>query len=72
MAWVISREGESVEEDELREFCRGQIAHPKIPRYVAGCSEFPMTVTGKIQKHKLREQAIEQLGLLTSAAGPRG
>ena len=72
MAWVISREGESVDEDELREFCRGQIAHYKIPRYVAGCSEFPMTVTGKIQKHKLREQAIEELGLLTSAAGPPG
>jgi fatty-acyl-CoA synthase len=63
MAWVIAREGATVDEDELREFCRGKIARYKIPRYVASCSEFPMTVTGKIQKHKLRDQAIETLGL---------
>jgi fatty-acyl-CoA synthase len=67
MAWVIPREGATVDEDEVRDFCRGKIAHYKIPRYVASCTEFPMTVTGKIQKHKLREQAIEQLGL--GAAG---
>src|SRR3954454_3366445 len=63
MAWVIPREGMAVTEDELREYCRGKIAHFKIPRYIATCNEFPMTVTGKIQKFKLREQAIEQLGL---------
>jgi fatty-acyl-CoA synthase len=63
MAWVIQREGMVVTEDELREYCRGKIAHFKIPRYIATCNEFPMTVTGKIQKFKLREQAIEQLGL---------
>jgi fatty-acyl-CoA synthase len=68
MAWVIAREGATVEKDELREYCRGKIAHYKIPRYVASCSEFPMTVTGKIQKHKLREQAIEELGLPTAAS----
>jgi fatty-acyl-CoA synthase len=67
MAWVITREGATVDEDELREFCRGKIARYKIPRYVASCSEFPMTVTGKIQKHKLRDQAIETLGLHTAA-----
>jgi fatty-acyl-CoA synthase len=67
MAWVIAREGATVDEDELREFCRGKIARYKIPRYVASCSEFPMTVTGKIQKHKLRDQAIETLGLHTAA-----
>jgi fatty-acyl-CoA synthase len=67
MAWVIAREGATVDEDELREYCRGKIARYKIPRYVASCSEFPMTVTGKIQKHKLREQAIEQLALHTAA-----
>ena len=72
MAWIICREDATLDEDELREFCRGKIAHYKVPRYVASCSEFPMTVTGKIQKHKLRDQAIEQLGLLTSAADPRG
>ena len=68
MAWVITREGAALDEDELREYCRGKIAHYKIPRYVASCSEFPMTVTGKVQKHKLREQAIETLGLQASAA----
>jgi fatty-acyl-CoA synthase len=63
MAWVIAREGATIDEGELREFCRGKIANFKIPRYVATCSEFPMTVTGKIQKHKLRTRAIEELGL---------
>ncbi len=63
MAWVIARDGANVTAEELREHCRGKIAHYKIPRYVATCDEFPMTVTGKIQKFKLRERAIEQLGL---------
>jgi fatty-acyl-CoA synthase len=67
MAWVIPREGMTVDEDELREFCKDKIAHYKIPRYVTSCSEFPMTVTGKIQKNKLRDQAIEQLGLHAAA-----
>jgi fatty-acyl-CoA synthase len=67
MAWVIVREGVTVTEDELREYCRGRIAHYKIPRYIATCNEFPMTVTGEIQKFKLREQAIEQLGLAAHA-----
>ena len=68
MAWVITREGATIDEETLRDYCRGQIAHYKIPRYVASCSDFPMTVTGKIQKHKLREQAIEALGLGAAAA----
>jgi fatty-acyl-CoA synthase len=70
MAWVIPREGATVDQDEVREYCRGKIARYKVPRYVASCSEFPMTVTGKIQKHKLRDQAIEHLGL-HEAAGVR-
>jgi fatty-acyl-CoA synthase len=70
MAWVIAREGATVDEDELREYCRGKIARYKIPRYVASCSEFPMTVTGKIQKHALRAQAIEKLGLHSETAVP--
>jgi fatty-acyl-CoA synthase len=70
MAWVIVREGATLDEDELRGYCRGKIAHYKVPRYVATCSDFPMTVTGKVQKHKLREQAIDKLGL-RSAAGVR-
>jgi fatty-acyl-CoA synthase len=70
MAWVIAREGATVDEDELREYCRGKIARYKIPRYVASCTEFPMTVTGKIQKHELRAQAMEKLGMRTEAGVP--
>ena len=47
----------------MREFCRGRIAHYKVPRYVVFADEFPMTVTGKVQKYKMREQAVERLGL---------
>ena len=47
----------------MREFCTGRIAHYKVPRYVSFFDEFPMTVTGKVQKFKLRERAIEELGL---------
>ena len=63
MAWVIAREGEDISDDDLREFCRGQIAHYKVPRYIKLVDEFPMTVTGKVQKFKMRDQAIEELGL---------
>jgi fatty-acyl-CoA synthase len=49
--------------EAVRAFCRGKIAHYKIPRYVIPVEEFPMTITGKIQKFKLREQAIEWLDL---------
>jgi fatty-acyl-CoA synthase len=70
MAWVIAREGATVDEEELREYCRGKIARYKIPRYVASCTEFPLTVTGKIQKHELRAQAIEKLGIRTEAGVP--
>jgi fatty-acyl-CoA synthase len=63
MAWVRLREGASVTVDDVREFCQGKIAHYKVPRYVHVADEFPMTVTGKIQKFKMREAAIELLGL---------
>jgi fatty-acyl-CoA synthase len=66
-ACVILREGASVEPEELREFCKGSIAHYKVPRYVLIVDEMPMTVTGKIQKFKLRDQAVEQLGLSVPA-----
>ena len=68
MAWVIAREGASVTPEEVREFCRGQIAHYKIPRYVKLVDGFPMTVTGKVQKFKMRERAIDELGLGTAAS----
>ena len=67
MAWVILAEGSSVDEDDLREFCREKIAHYKVPRHVKLVTELPMTVTGKVQKYKMREQAIEELGLEEAA-----
>jgi fatty-acyl-CoA synthase len=67
MAWVKLKDGQAATSEELREFCRGKIAHYKIPRYVKFVSEFPMTVTGKIQKYKMREVAIEELGLDAAA-----
>ena len=63
MAWVTLKPGELAEPEEIREFCRGKIAHYKIPRYVKITSEFPMTVTGKVQKFRMREMAVEELGL---------
>ncbi len=63
MAWVQTEDGASLTEAEVREFCKGKIAHYKIPRYVAVTEEFPMTVTGKIQKFKLRDEAIEMFDL---------
>src|SRR5581483_4350609 len=68
MAWVVLESGAAVSEDELREFCRGKIAHYKIPRYVKLVDAFPMTVTGKVQKFKMRESAIQELGLKRAAA----
>ena len=63
-AWIKPRAGEDVSEDEIRAFCKGQIAHYKIPRYVRFVESFPMTVTGKVQKFIIREQMIEELGLM--------
>jgi fatty-acyl-CoA synthase len=68
MAWVIPRSGASPTEEQIREFCRGQIAHYKIPRYVKFVDAFPMTVTGKVQKFKMRQVAIEELQLERAAA----
>jgi fatty-acyl-CoA synthase len=62
-AWVKLAEGEHATDEEIRDFCRGQIAHHKIPRYVKFVDEFPMTVTGKIQKFAMREAMIAELGL---------
>jgi fatty-acyl-CoA synthase len=62
-AWVVLRAGEAMTDDELREFCRGQIAHYKVPRYVRFVDALPMTVTGKVQKFVMRDQMIEELHL---------
>jgi fatty-acyl-CoA synthase len=68
MAWVRPREGAALSEDGVRDFCRGRIAHFKVPRYVKLVDQFPMTVTGKVQKFKMREQSIDELGLAVAAA----
>jgi fatty-acyl-CoA synthase len=62
VAWVQVHEGEQVSEQELRNFCQGNIAHFKIPKYIWFVDEFPMTVTGKLQKFRMREIAMERLG----------
>ena len=62
-AWVKLREGQSVTADEVRAFCKGQIAHYKVPRHIRFVDEFPMTITGKIQKYIMRQQTIEALAL---------
>jgi fatty-acyl-CoA synthase len=66
-AFVIVREGARLDTDAVREFCAGRIAHYKVPRYVIRTDEFPMTITGKVQKFRLRDAAIEQLGLAAAA-----
>jgi fatty-acyl-CoA synthase len=61
-AWIRLQDGMNASEEEIREFCRGQIAHQKIPRYIRFVEEFPMTVTGKVQKFIIRERMIQELG----------
>ncbi|MDC0663668.1 AMP-binding protein [Marinobacter sp. SS21] len=63
MAWVKLVDGQDISEDELRAFCKANIAHFKVPKYFRLVDEFPMTVTGKIQKFKMREISIEELSL---------
>jgi fatty-acyl-CoA synthase len=62
-AWIVLKPGETATEDEIRAFCRDQIAHYKIPRYVRFVPELPMTVTGKAQKFVMRAKMVEELGL---------
>jgi fatty-acyl-CoA synthase len=67
-AWVVMRGGAELSDEDVREFCRGRLAHFKVPRYVVFTDGFPMTVTGKVQKFKMRDDAISQLGLEDAAA----
>jgi fatty-acyl-CoA synthase len=62
-AWIIVKPGQALDEDTVRAFCKGQIAHYKVPRYIRFVDSFPMTVTGKIQKYKIRDAMKDQLGL---------
>ena len=68
MAWVKLRQGASLAGDELAAWCKGKIATYKIPRHWKFVDAFPMTVTGKIQKFKMREVAVAELGLESAAA----
>src|ERR1700722_11984705 len=62
-AWVKLKPGASAEAGEIQNFCKGQIAHFKIPRYIKFVDNFPMTVTGKVQKFLMREETVKELGL---------
>jgi fatty-acyl-CoA synthase len=68
MAWVKVKDGHSLTEEDVKAFCKGRIAHYKVPRYVKFVSEFPMTVTGKVRKVEMRDSSIEELGLEAAAA----
>jgi fatty-acyl-CoA synthase len=60
-AWVKLREGKVATEEQIREFCKGKIAHFKIPKYIRFVDEFPMTITGKVQKFVMRELMAQEL-----------
>ncbi|RYF35069.1 MAG: AMP-binding protein, partial [Comamonadaceae bacterium] len=62
-AWIVPRQGARVDEDSVRDFCRGQIAHYKVPRYIRFVEALPMTVTGKAQKFVMRQQMMKELSL---------
>ncbi len=62
-AWIVVKPGQELTEEAVRAFCKGQIAHYKVPRYIRFVTGFPMTVTGKIQKFRIRDEMKDQLGL---------
>jgi len=68
MAWVMPKPGVVLKETDLTSFCSGKIATYKIPRYWKFVDSFPMTVTGKVQKFRMREIAVRELGLQDAAA----
>ena len=63
MACIILMEGESMTEAEIREFMMSNIARHKVPRYIRFVDSFPMNAAGKILKYKMREAAVQELGL---------
>ena len=60
VAWVQLHPGDTVTEEELKEYCKGKIAHFKVPRFIKFVDEFPMTISGKVQKFKMREVSLEE------------
>ncbi len=69
-AWVKLRPGSELTSEDVRAYCTGKIAHYKVPRYVRFTGEFPMTVTGKVQKFKMRETSVDELGLQAAGQAP--
>jgi fatty-acyl-CoA synthase len=69
-AWVVPKPSAKLSADELRHYCKGQIAHYKIPKYLEIVETLPRTVTGKVRKHILREQGIERFGLENASQIP--
>ncbi len=67
-AWIVLREGATLDDETIRAYCRDKIAHYKIPRYVRFVDGFPMTISGKVQKFKMRETSTAELGLGVAAA----
>lgn len=67
MIWIKRKPGSKSTEEDFRNFCKGKIAHYKIPRYVKFVDDFPMTVSGKVQKYLMREESIKELKLETAA-----
>ena len=65
-AWVVAKPGEILDEDEVIEFCSERIARYKVPRYVRIREELPMTVSGKAQKYKMREEMVQELSFLSA------
>ncbi|MGI9008638.1 MAG: AMP-binding protein, partial [Streptosporangiaceae bacterium] len=62
-AWIRPRPGQDLSAEQVKQYCQGKIAHYKVPRYIRFTAEFPMTVTGKVQKFKMRETSVGELGL---------
>ena len=62
-AWIKLKEGEEASEQDIRSFCEGKLAHFKVPRYIRFVTDFPMTITGKVQKYKMREIMAKELGV---------
>ena len=67
MAWVKLKDGDQAVPEEIIDFCKGKIAHFKVPRYIKFVDEFPMTVTGKVRKIEMREVSTAELGLQADA-----
>jgi len=68
LAWVRLKPGQTATEDEIRAWCKGKLAHYKVPKYVRVVDQFPMTLSGKVQKYKIRQQEIQERGLQKAAS----